>query len=783
MAEASSADVAQPLELASYLTVVLTTSYTGAVPCTNLVEAVVASFSFIPELASCRLIVVCDGFQLSDRRRTKAGRLIPEDAAPYAEYIDALRTLAANAREQAAAASSNGESSAAASEDPWANAEILALPSHHGFGWAVKAAIESGLVQTKYILVVQHDRSFMSNFNLANAVRCMLSSEDQVRYLLLPTRSTTTHRETIFCRAGVRMPYLHIHGHRLLQLAFWWDSTHVASVSHYRDFVFQQKCVKRGSFPEDTLGRQMLDAVKAHGVSGAEPYHAYLWDDRADGEECRVVGHLNGAHWRAWADEGATRADEGQADGALPVQLCNSRMANFRRTMAKGGHATLEDDEVAKMEEEEEEEERVQEAPAVEDDEMGFDFSADGEMLNLEAEVDSTSSSLAPAVDQDDRENVRRCHPPPPPPPPPLISIILPIHNGEKWIDDCLEALLQQTILNPHANSTPSSTPLAHTASALTSAPLSTPPSTPRTIELSAFDDGSTDGTWSKLQQWQPRMQLAGIGVVLGRSGREMGGGCGYAKNRAVAQSTGEWLCFQDVDDLSLPDRLSSQLEMARAHGASCLVGARVRRVPEGSTPRYVAWANSMSHEQLVLHRFRECTLLMPTWFLSRAAFDRCGGFREEKCEDLLFLQEHVLRGGLLRRVDDVLVEYRYHAEAVTHSTPRKLLLTHRAAAIEKAVLSGWTHFTIWGCGRDGREFFKALSPAAKAKVVAFCDVDPAKVGTTYQCFEYRVPVLHFTEARPPFVTCVALDRTEGAFEANLASLQLVEGEDYWHFC
>ena len=30
---------------------------------------------------------------------------------------------------------------------------------------------------------------------------------------------------------------------------------------------------------------------------------------------------------------------------------------------------------------------------------------------------------------------------------------------------------------------------------------------------------------------------------------RARGGGCGFAKNRAVAQSSGEWLCFQDVDD------------------------------------------------------------------------------------------------------------------------------------------------------------------------------------------------------------------------------------------
>ena len=43
--------------------------------------------------------------------------------------------------------------------------------------------------------------------------------------------------------------------------------------------------------------------------------------------------------------------------------------------------------------------------------------------------------------------------------------------------------------------------------------------------------------------------------------------------------------------------------------------------------------------------------------------------------------------------------------------------------------------------------------------------------------------MLHFTQANPPFVTCVALDRTGGAFEANLASLGLAEGKDFYYFC
>uniref|UniRef100_A0A7S2N8V8 Uncharacterized protein n=1 Tax=Haptolina brevifila TaxID=156173 RepID=A0A7S2N8V8_9EUKA len=176
----------------------------------------------------------------------------------------------------------------------------------------------------------------------------------------------------------------------------------------------------------------------------------------------------------------------------------------------------------------------------------------------------------------------------------------------------------------------------------------------------------------------------------------------------------------------------------------------------------------------------------MPTWFISRDALDLTGPFIEEKCEDLVFLQAHVARGGLLHRAGhDPLVLYRYHSTMASHAIPRQTILRHRASAIESAVLSTppWRSFTIWGAGRDGRAFFKTLSPATRHRVAAFCDVDMKKIGTSYQYFEHHVPIVSFEAAHPPFVTCVALDRTNGAFEANLASLGLVEGVDYYHFC
>mgnify|MGYP001049876758 CR=1 FL=1 len=73
-------------------------------------------------------------------------------------------------------------------------------------------------------------------------------------------------------------------------------------------------------------------------------------------------------------------------------------------------------------------------------------------------------------------------------------------------------------------------------------------------------------------------------------------------------------------------------------------------------------------------------------------------------------------------------------------------------------------------------------------QVAAFCDIDPKKIGTNYcnsnQPKEERrdIPIIHFSQAQPPIVTCVALDRTDSQFEKNVASLGLKEGEDFYFF-
>lgn len=340
------------------------------------------------------------------------------------------------------------------------------------------------------------------------------------------------------------------------------------------------------------------------------------------------------------------------------------------------------------------------------------------------------------------------------------VSIIIPVYNGDKWIDDCLRSVETQNFNGK--------------------------------LEVSIFNDGSTDGTLSKLEEWRETLREKSISVTIGGHTSNPRG-VGYAKNQAVEQSSGVYLCFQDIDDVMSPDRVSKQYQAARSEQNS-IIGSKFHREPEGSTERFTKWANTLSQDQLYsqIYTSHGPTLIMPTWFCHRSVYNKAGGFSEGGKgvpEDLIFFLRHLELGGGLCRVDADLLMYRYHPGATTFSIHEDTIWEIRMEYIQKQVLDKWESFTIWNAGKQGKKFYRNLSTTNQRKVAAFCDVDPKKI----KCGAYiyheskekikpTVPIVHFQTAKPPFIICMKLDLTGGEFEKNLASLNLKEGVDFFHF-
>ncbi|XP_008409667.1 queuosine-tRNA galactosyltransferase [Poecilia reticulata] len=341
------------------------------------------------------------------------------------------------------------------------------------------------------------------------------------------------------------------------------------------------------------------------------------------------------------------------------------------------------------------------------------------------------------------------------------VSIIMPVHNASCWLEECLQAIVHQDFTG--------------------------------SMELSVFDDASTDESRKVVEGWRERMEDRGISVVISGHSSSQPRGVGFAKNKAVTQSSGRYLCFQDADDIMLPQRVRLQYETSILHPNS-LIGCGVQRLPEGSTERYARWINSLTRDQLLTQAYTSHgpTVVMPTWFCSRKLFMKVGLFDEGGKgvpEDLLFFYQFLRQGGSPLRLDQRLLVYRYHEAAATHSVIEETIWKLRVDFLQERVLSQWENFTIWNAGKQGRKLYRSLSLTNQRKVKAFCDVDENKIQKCFYTYEESkerpkptVPVLHYKEATGPFIICVKLDMTGGVLEENLNALQLREGTDYYHF-
>jgi glycosyltransferase involved in cell wall biosynthesis len=105
----------------------------------------------------------------------------------------------------------------------------------------------------------------------------------------------------------------------------------------------------------------------------------------------------------------------------------------------------------------------------------------------------------------------------------PLVSVIVPAHNGARWLPDCLESVFSQTY---------------------------------RPLEIIVVNDGSTDDTAAVLRDYEPRIKAL----------HQQQGGIGSARNHGIRVASGAYLAFLDCDDRWTPHKLEKQVAHAERH-------------------------------------------------------------------------------------------------------------------------------------------------------------------------------------------------------------------------
>src|SRR5438876_2377734 len=221
----------------------------------------------------------------------------------------------------------------------------------------------------------------------------------------------------------------------------------------------------------------------------------------------------------------------------------------------------------------------------------------------------------------------------------PLVSVILPVHNGEATLRQALESLLRQTLED---------------------------------FEIVGIDDGSTDGTGAILAEFARADRR-----VRPVRQEKRGEGLNQALIRGCAAAGGRYLARMDADDISFPDRLEKQVRFLQAHPAIAVLGAAMQcmdgRGPLPHVPRQPAGVREI---RATLPR-HNC-ISHPTVMMRREIYDAIGGYRRafRHAEDYDLWLRIAERHDLCNLEEPVLF-YRLHPGQLTFARiPQQALYT-----------------------------------------------------------------------------------------------------------
>lgn len=113
-----------------------------------------------------------------------------------------------------------------------------------------------------------------------------------------------------------------------------------------------------------------------------------------------------------------------------------------------------------------------------------------------------------------------------------LVSVVLPIYNVEKYLDECIQSIVHQTYTD---------------------------------IEVLLVDDGSTDSSSSICDKWEKKDNR----IRVFHKNNE---GQGIARNVGIDNANGEYICFFDSDDYIAPDTIEKAYKLSQQDGSEIVV-------------------------------------------------------------------------------------------------------------------------------------------------------------------------------------------------------------------
>jgi glycosyltransferase involved in cell wall biosynthesis len=211
----------------------------------------------------------------------------------------------------------------------------------------------------------------------------------------------------------------------------------------------------------------------------------------------------------------------------------------------------------------------------------------------------------------------------------PLVTVYIPVYNGEKYIAEAINSVLSQTY--PH-------------------------------FELIVVNDGSTDNTLQLLSGFKDeRIRIIDL--------KENRGNCA-ASNVALKQAKGKYIARMDADDVSLPQRIEKQVTYMELYPDVLLSGTFLQLMNEKGKLSEDVWEYYLRDSDIKIDFLFRSAVIQGTSIIRKEVIDKPGLLYDETnkasyAEDFDFFYR-ISQVGKLGNIPEILLHYRRHEENIT---------------------------------------------------------------------------------------------------------------------
>lgn len=215
----------------------------------------------------------------------------------------------------------------------------------------------------------------------------------------------------------------------------------------------------------------------------------------------------------------------------------------------------------------------------------------------------------------------------------PDVSVVVPVYNDDEYIEAAIESVLEQSV---------------------------------ESVEVLVIDDGSTDDTRQRLEQYRSEPRL----TVISHAENQ---GLPAALNTGLEHATGTYVMRQDADDCSLPGRLQDQYDYLSANSDVAVVTSGVEVIDDAGDVLYTLTGPIDPGPQLQSQN----SIVHGATMFRRDAVEAVGGYDEffRFCQDYDLWIRLRRANYRIRTIQRPLYQLRREAELLTVERRRKIAL------------------------------------------------------------------------------------------------------------